>query len=165
MDCSSLGSSVHEIFPSKDTGVGCHAHLQEIFLTQRSNPHFLCLLHCRWILYDRATREVSITICKCLCCFRSVTQSCLTLCDPMDCSIPDLPVPHHLSKFAQVHVHSIGDASQPSPPLMPSSPSALNLSQNQRLFQWINCSYQITKIPEFQLQHQSFQWIFRVDLP
>ena len=55
------------------------------------------------------------------CCCCSVTQSYLTLCDPMDCSTPGLPVPHHLPKFAQVHVHCIGDAIQPSQPLMPSS--------------------------------------------
>ena len=66
------------------------------------------------------------------CC--SVAQSRLTLCDPMDCSTPDLPVPHHLLKFAQVHVHCIGDAIQPPHPLTPSSPSALNLSQHQGLF-------------------------------
>ena len=63
-------------------------------------------------------------------CCCSVTQSCLTLCDPMDCSMPGLPVPHRLLKFAQVHVHGISDAIQPSHPLMPSSPSALNLSQH-----------------------------------
>ena len=67
--------------------------------------------------------------------FSSVAQSCPTLCNPMDCSTPGLPVPHHLPKFAQVHVHCIGDAAQPSHPLMPSSPSAFNISQHQRLFQ------------------------------
>ena len=61
-------------------------------------------------------------------------QSCLTLCDPMVCSTPDLPVPHHLTKFAQVHIHCIGDAIQPFHPQMPSSPSALNLSQHQGLY-------------------------------
>ena len=54
---------------------------------------------------------------------------------------------------------------QPSHPLTPSSPSALNLSQHQGLFQWVVCSHQMTKILELQLQHQSFQGIFRVDLP
>ena len=127
MDCSSSGSSVHEIFPGKNTGVSCRAHLQGIFLTQRLNPHLLCLLRCRWMLYDRTTREVSIIICKCLC-FCSVTQSCLTLCDPMDCSMAGLPVPHHLLKFSQVHIHCIGDTIQPSYPLMPSSLSALSLA-------------------------------------
>ena len=53
---------------------------------------------------------------------RSVAQSCPTLCDPIDCSTPGLPVPHHLPKFAQVHVHCISDAIPPSNPLMPSSP-------------------------------------------
>ena len=66
-------------------------------------------------------------------CCCSVAQSCPTLCDPMDHSTPDLPVP--APEFAQVHVHCIGDAIQPSHLLMPSSPSALNLSQHQGLFQ------------------------------
>ena len=99
------------------------------------------------------------------CCCCSVTQSCPTLCDPMDCSTPGLPVPHHLPEFAQHHVHCIGDAVQPSHPLTPSSPSALNFSQHQELFQWAVCLYHMTKILELQLQHQFFQWIFRTDFP
>ena len=70
------------------------------------------------------------------CC--SVAQSCPTLCGPMDCSMPDLPILHHLLEFAQIHIHCIGDAIQPSHPLTPSS-SALNLSQHQRLFQSVGC--------------------------
>ena len=62
-----------------------------------------------------------------------VVHSCLTLCNPMDCSMPGLSVPHHLPKFAQVHVHCISDAFQPSHPLTPSSASALNLHQHQGL--------------------------------
>ena len=77
-----------------------------------------------------------------------------SFCDPVDCSTPGLSVLHHLPKFAQVHVYCIGDAIQPSHPLMPSSPSALNLSHHQWLFQWVSHSYQMTKILEFQLQHQ-----------
>ena len=92
------------------------------------------------------------------CCGCSVAQSCPTFCHFMDCSTPGLPVPRHLSKFGQVHVHCIGDAIQPSHLLMPSSPSALNLSQHRGLFQWVVCSYQMTKILELQLQHQSLQW-------
>ena len=72
----------------------------------------------------------------------------------MDCSRPGLPVPHHFLKFAQVHVHCISDANQLSQPLMPSSPSALNLSQHQGLFQWVSCSHQLTRV--LALQHQSF---------
>ena len=99
------------------------------------------------------------------CCCCSVTQLCPTLCDAMDCNIPGLPVSHHLLDFEQVHVHCIGDAIQPSHPLMPSCPPALNLAQHQGLFQWVIRSHHMTIIPELQLQHQSFQWIFRVDLP
>ena len=79
-------------------------------------------------------------------CCCSVTQSCPTLCNSMDCSMPGLAVPHHLLELAQVHVHCIGDTIQPSQPLTPSSPSALNLSQHQGLFQWVGCLHQVTKI-------------------
>ena len=68
-------------------------------------------------------------------CCCSVTQLCPTLCDPMDCSTPGLSVHHHLLKFTQVHVQCTGDAIQPSHPLMPRSPSGLNLSLHQRHFQ------------------------------
>ena len=63
-------------------------------------------------------------------CCCSVTQSCPTLCNPMDCSTPGFPVSHHLPKFSQVHIHCICDVIQPSHPLTPSFPFALNLSQN-----------------------------------
>ena len=79
-------------------------------------------------------------------------QLCPTLCNPMDCSIPDFPVPHHLTKFASVHVHCIGDVIQPFHPLTPCFPSALNLSQHQELFQLVSCSHQMMKILEFQHQ-------------
>ena len=63
--------------------------------------------------------------------FGSVTQSCLTLCNPMDCSTPGLPVHHQLPKFTQTHVHWVGDAIQPSCPLSSPSPPAFNLFQHQ----------------------------------
>ena len=94
-------------------------------------------------------------------CCCSVSQSYPTFCNPMDWSTPGLPVPYHLPEFAQFHVHCIGDAIQPSHPLTPSS-LALHISQHQGLFQWVLCSHQVTKILELQLQHQSFQWVFRV---
>ena len=75
------------------------------------------------------------------------------------------PVPHHLLKFAPVHVHCISDAIQSSHPLMLSSPFTLNLSLPQGLFQWVSYLHQMIKILELQLQHQSFQWVFRVDFP
>ena len=66
--------------------------------------------------------------------FSSVTQLCLTLCDPMDCSTPGSPVHHQLLELTHTHVHRVGDAIQPSHPLLPPSP-AFNLSQHQGLFQ------------------------------
>ena len=81
----------------------------------------------------------------------------------MNCSTPGLPVHHQLLEFTQTHVHRVGDAIQPSHPLSSPSPPALNLSQRQGLFQWVSSSHQGAKVLEFQLQHQSFQWIFRVD--
>ena len=70
--------------------------------------------------------------------FSSIAQSCLTLCDPMDCSMPSLlPGHHQLPEFTQTHVHWVSDAIQPSHPLSSPSPPALNLSQHQGLFQWV----------------------------
>ena len=93
----------------------------------------------------------------------SVAQLCLTLCDPMDCSTPGFPVHHQLLELAQTHVHWVGDAIQPSHPQSSPSPPAFNLSLHQGLFQWISSLHPVTKVLEFQLQHQSFQWIFRTD--
>ena len=64
----------------------------------------------------------------------SVAQLRLTLCVSMDCSIPGFPVLHHLPESAQIHVHEVDDAMQPSPPRLPPSLLALNLSQHQGLF-------------------------------
>ena len=89
--------------------------------------------------------------------FSSVAQSCLTLCNPMNCSPPGLPVHHQLPEFTQTQVHWVGDAIQPSHPLSSPSPSAPNPSQHQSLFQWVNSSHEVAKVLEFQLQHQSFQ--------
>ena len=93
----------------------------------------------------------------------SVAQSCLTLCDPMYCSTPGLPVHHQFPGLIQIHVHQVCDAIQPSHPLSSPSPPAFNLSQHQGLFKWVSSLYQVAKGLEFQLQHQSFQWIFRTD--
>ena len=95
--------------------------------------------------------------------FSSVTQSCPTLCDPENCSMPGLPVHHQLPEFTQTHVHQVSDAIQPSHPPLAPSPPALNLSQHQGLFKWVISSHQVAKILELQLQHQSFQRIFRND--
>ena len=80
----------------------------------------------------------------------------------MDCSMPGLPVHHQLPEFTQTHVHRVGDAIQPSHPLSSPSP-AFKLSQHQGFFQRVSSSHQVAKVLEFQLQHQSFQWIFRTE--
>ena len=101
-----------------------------------------------WLSYDFSRVQYS-----------SVVQSCLTLCDPMDCSTPGLPVHRQLLEFIQTHVHWVGNAIQPSHPLSSPSPPALNLSQHQGLFQWVISLHQMAKVLEFQLQFQSFQWM------
>ena len=87
--------------------------------------------------------------------FSSVAQLCPTLCNSMDRSTPGFLI--------QICVHWVGDAIQPSHPLLSPSPPAFNHSQHQRLFQWISSSHQVAKALELQLQPQSFQWIFRID--
>ena len=94
----------------------------------------------------------------------SVDQLCPTLCDPMDCKTPGFPVHHQCLELAQTHVHCVGDAIQPLHPLSSLPSPAFNLSQHQDLFQWVRSSHQVARVLEFQLQHQSFQWIFRTDL-
>ena len=74
--------------------------------------------------------------------FSSLAQSCLTFCNPMNRSMPGLPVHHQLLEFTQTHVHWVGDAIQPSHPLSSPSPPAPNLSQHQSLFQWVNSSHE-----------------------
>ena len=78
--------------------------------------------------------------------FSSVAQSCPTLCDPMNCSMPGLPVHHQLPEFTQTHIHWVHDAIPPSHPLSSPSPPAFNLSQHQGLFKWISSSYQVAKL-------------------
>ena len=82
---------------------------------------------------------------------RSVTQSCPTLCNPMNRSMPGLPVHHQLPEFTETHVHRVSDAIQPSHPLSSPSPLAPNPSQHQSLFQWVNSSHKVAKVLEFQL--------------
>ena len=81
--------------------------------------------------------------------FSSVTQSCPTLCDPMNRSTPGLPVHHQLLEFTQTHVHQISDAIQPSHPLSSPSPPTPNPSQYQGLFQLVNSAHEVAKVLSF----------------
>ena len=93
-----------------------------------------------------------------------VFQSPVTsLCESMNCSMPGFPVLHHLLELIQTQVHWVSDAILPTHPLSSPSPPAFNLSQNQGLFWWVSSLHQVAKGLEFQLQHQSFQWIFKTD--
>ena len=115
--------------PGKNTGVGSHSLLQAIFPTQGSNPS---LLHSRQMLYHLSHQGSQIVSSVQ---FSSVAQLCPTLCDPMNCSTPGLPVHHQLPEFTQTHVHRVRDAIQPSHSLSSPSPPAPNPSQHQSLSQ------------------------------
>ena len=93
----------------------------------------------------------------------SVIHACPTLCHPMDCNTPGLPVHHQLPEFTQTHGRWVGDAIQTSHPLSSPSPPIFNFSQLQGLFKWVNSLHQVAKLLEFQLQRHSFQWILRTD--
>ena len=127
-----------------------------------SNKHFhfyttlTGILHSNYTLYYLCQVPISLH-------FSSVTQSCLTLCDPMDCSTPGLPVHRQLPEFTQTHVHWVGDAIQPSHPLSSPFPPTFNFSQYHGIFQWVSASHQVATALAFQLQHQSFQLTFRID--
>ena len=97
-----------------------------------------------------------------VCC--SVTQSYLTICSSMDCTMLGFPVLHCLPELVQIHIHWVSDAIQPSLLLSP-SPPAFCLSQHQGLFKWVSSSLQVAQLLEFQLQHLSFQWIVSTDFP
>ena len=106
--------------------------------------------------------KIKITrVCHCCCCCCSVAHSCLTLCDPMDCSKPGFPVPHYLPEFAQVHVHCIGDAVQPFYPLsalllLPSIfPSKLCIPYDKCLYG--NITYYWCRKPKRQQFYKEYQ--------
>ena len=107
--------------------------------------------------------QLCVCVCVCCCCC-SITKSCPTLCNPMNCSTPGFPVLHYLPEFAQTHIHWVSDAIQPSHPLLPPSPLALNLSQNQGgsfKISWLFTSGD--QVTGASASASIFQWIFRVD--
>ena len=115
-------------FLGKNTGEGCHFLLLGGFPTQGLNPSLLLWQADFLPLSCQRSPQWSIQ-------FSSVAQSCPSLCDPMNCSMPGLPVHHQFLEFTQTQVHQVGDAIQPSHPLSSPSPPAPNPSQHQSLFQ------------------------------
>ena len=96
---------------------------------------------CIWDIHERQRPKLVVKQCGVQCGLcriwiqrSSATQSCPALCDPMDCSMPVLPIHHQLPEFIQTHVHWVGEAIQPSHPLSSPSSPAFNLSQRQGLF-------------------------------
>ena len=110
----------------------------ELDTTERLSTHACIITSYIWGLSDNHQ-------------FSSVAQSCLTLCNPMDCSMPGLPVHYQLLEPTQTHAHWVGDAIQPSDPLSSPSSLAFNLSQHQGLFKWVSSSHQVAKVLQFWL--------------
>ena len=129
MDHSLPDSSVHGDSPGKSTGMGCHAFLQEYTINWVMNkrPKIYSLSFYLALTLDPHRRTELYTFSVQ---FSSVTQSCPTLCDPMNRGTPGLPVHHQLLEFTQTHVHRVSDAIQPSHPLSSPSPPAPNPSQH-----------------------------------
>ena len=148
--------------PSEHSGLLRTSHLHsllnpEIKLSLLQIPTFLfvsphCVSDTHKPVLDEDKFEISVQ-------FISVAQLCLTLCEPMDCSTPGFLAHHQLRELTQTRVL----ARQLSYPMLSPSPPDFNFSQCQGLFQWVSSSDLVAKVLEFQLQHQTFQWIFRTD--
>ena len=159
MDCSTPGLPVHhQLSEPTQTHVYCVSDvIQPSYpLSSPSPPAFNLSQHqglFQWVSSSHQFSSVQFS--------HSVVSNSL---QPMDCSMPGLPVHHQLPESTQIHVQWVDDAIQPSHPLSSPSPPALNLTQHQGLFKWVSSSHQVAKVLEFQLQHQSFQWTPRTDL-
>ena len=150
MDCSPPGFFVHRVLQTRILDWLAIPFSGDLPRNQTQVSHIVSRFFTIW-----ATSSVQ---------FSSATQSCPTLCSPINHSTPGLPVHHQLREFTQTHVHRVGDVIQPSHPLLSPSPPAPNPSQHQGLFQWVNSLREVAKVLEFQLQHHSFQWTPRTDL-
>ena len=127
-----------------------YQNIQRIHTTQHWQKYWL-FANALWKAMNlkRCTRGQLTLFCLSSVQFSSVAQSCPTLCDPMNCSTPGLPVHHQIPEITQTHVHRVGDAIQPSHPLSSPFPPAPNPSQHQSLFQWVNSSHEVPKVLEF----------------
>ena len=109
------------------------------------------LIQCHYLIIKWSIHQDNATILNSSVQLSSVTQSCPTLCDPMNHRTPGLPVHHQLPEFTQTHIHRVSDAIQPSHPLASHPPPTSNPSEHQSLFQWVNSSHEVAKVLEFQL--------------
>ena len=155
MDCSTPGLPVlHHLPKFAQVCVHCISDAIQPSHSLSSSPSTLNLSQHQGLQWVRCSHQLS-----------SVAQSCPPLYNPMDSSVPGFPVHHQLLELAQTHVCQVSDAIQPSHPLSSPSPPAFNLSQHQGLFQGLSSLHQVAKVLQFQLQHQSFQWILTTDFP
>ena len=115
--------------------IGLELTIERFYQTHSHNIHFRIIGLVRRFFKKEKPSSSRIHCCYIILQFSSVSQSCLTLCDPMNRSTPGLPVCHQLLEFTQTHVHRVSDAIQPSHPLSSPSPPAPNPSQHQGLFQ------------------------------
>ena len=125
---------------------------KELLLVEGHRKGFLAMKSasdkCAMKIIEMTTKDLKYSCCL-------VTKSCPTVCNPMDYSVPRFLALHYLPEFAQIHVHWVPDAIQPSHPLWSPSPPTFNLSQHQCLFNWVSSLHQVAKVLELQLQHQS----------
>ena len=158
IDLISLSSSFHIMRGKYDIRwPNCNMEMRTIFRGIRENrTRSLTYLWSQAMLPAWVSHPCRII---CFCCV--FAQYCPTVHDPKDYSMPSFPVLHYLLEFAQTHVHWINDAIHPFHPLSSPSPPTFSLSQHQGLFHWVESSHQVAQVLE--LQHQSFQWLFRVD--
>ena len=137
--------SLPQVSPEKRTSIFKCLHINAYVSSFTRAPHWKQLIN----LWHVNTMEYGV--------------SWVSSADPTDCSMPGPPVHHQNPDFTQTHVHWVGDAIQPSHPLLFLSPPALNLSQCQGLFKWVSSLHQVAKVLELQLQHQFYQWTIRTD--
>ena len=147
--------------PLHDSALICHCafRMSELYISQVAFSKIkFCWIssHPSIVLYWGVLenlKAITTVVLYCPFCCCSFAKLYLTLCHPMNCSIPGFPVLHYLLEFIQTHVPWVNDAIQPSHPLSPHFPPAFNLSQHQGLFQWVDSSYQVLKVLELQAQH------------
>ena len=114
------------------TNTHCSQHIKNTWQMRTEHRVMELMIFC-WTI----AKFLNLSIIDILIQFSSVTQSCPTLCDPMNCSTPGLPVHHHLLEFTQTHIHRVGDAIQPSHPLLlPTIPPSIRVFPMSQLFAW-----------------------------
>ena len=153
VSCSSC--SAGRFFTTESSGKPCIY----VYIHTHTYVYMYIYIHTHTVEYYSATREKAILLFTTTWMelegisvqFGSVTQLCMILCDPMDCSMPGFPAHHKLLELVQTHVHWVSDAIQTSHPLLSPSPPAFSISQHQGLFQWVSSSHQVAKVLELQL--------------